>query len=170
MRKFVQVRQYLWNEWLTWLPSNGLRCALLRRLMKAVIGPGTQIWRGVKLDGNCYGVIFIGPDCTIARGTLINMSRTLSIGRKVWMGHDVSLYGSDHDPDNPEMPARYGPITVQDGAWIASKATILKGVTVGKGAVVAYGAVVTRDVPPYAVVGGIPARFIRWRKVQYLGP
>ena len=166
MRKFVQVRQYFWNEWLTWLPGNRLRCALLRWLMKAVIGRDTRIWRGVKLDGCGYGVITIGDDCEIARGVLFNMKEKLTIGHKVWMGHDVCFYGADHDPDDPEMPARYAPIAVEDGAWIASKASILKGVTAGKGAVVAYGAVVTRDVPPYAVVGGVPASFIRWRRVE----
>ena len=170
MRKFVQVRQYLWNEWLTWLPGNRLRCALLRRLVKATIGRDTRIWRGVKLGGNCYGVISIGDDCDIASGVLLNMTAKLTIGHGVLMGHDVSFFGADHDPDDPQMPARFAPITVQDGAWIASKASILKGVTVGQGAVVAYGAVVTRDVPPYGIVGGVPARFIRWRKVdKYLG-
>jgi putative colanic acid biosynthesis acetyltransferase WcaF len=166
MRKFVQVRQYFWNEWLTWLPGNRLRCALLGWLMKAAIGKDTQIWRGLKLDGNCYGVISIGARCIIARGAQINMAKKLTIGHEVMTGHDVCFYGADHDVDDPEMPARYAPITVQDGVWIASKASVLKGVTVGKGAVVAYGAVVTRDVPPYAVVGGVPARFIRWRQVE----
>ena len=166
MRKFVQVRQYLWNEWLTRLPGNGLRCALLRWLMQARIGRNTRLWRGVKLDGNCYGIITIGDDCEIPRGVQFIVKEKLTIGNRVWMGHDVSFYGADHDPDDPAMPARYAPILVRDGVWIASKASILKGVTVGQGAVVAYGAVVTQDVPAYAIVGGVPARFIRWRRVE----
>ncbi|MCX7020052.1 MAG: hypothetical protein NTY46_13900 [Candidatus Sumerlaeota bacterium] len=52
-------------------------------------------------------------------------------------------------------------IVIDDDAWIAVKATILKGVTIGKGAVVAAGAVVTKSVPPYSLAGGIPARVIR---------
>ena len=60
-----------------------------------------------------------------------------------------------HDPLFPEVLA---PVTVCDYAWVGSRAMILPGVTVGEGAVVAAGAVVTRDVAPYSVVAGVPAR------------
>lgn len=53
------------------------------------------------------------------------------------------------------------PIVIEDHVWLASNAKILKGVTIGKGSVVATGAVVTKDVPPYSVVGGVPAKFIK---------
>ena len=53
------------------------------------------------------------------------------------------------------------PITIEDDAWLATRAVVLKGVTVGRGAVVAAGAVVTKDVPPYTVAAGVPARVIR---------
>ena len=56
-----------------------------------------------------------------------------------------------------------GDVVIGSDCWICTDALILSGVTIGHGAVVAAGAVVTRDVPPYAVVGGNPARFIRWR-------
>lgn len=56
-----------------------------------------------------------------------------------------------------------GPLIVEDEAWIGSNAIILSGVTIGKGAIIAAGAVVTRDVPPYAIVGGNPARLIKYR-------
>ena len=56
-----------------------------------------------------------------------------------------------------------GGITVADDVWIGARATVLDGVSIGQGAVVAAGAVVTKDVPPYAIVGGIPAKVIRYR-------
>ena len=56
-----------------------------------------------------------------------------------------------------------GPIVIGDDAWIGYDCTILSGVTIGQGAVVAAGSVVTKDVPPYAVVGGTPARVIKYR-------
>lgn len=64
-------------------------------------------------------------------GALFNCSEGLKIGNRVFLGHDVSFYGADYDPDHLDMPARYAPIVIEDGAWIASRAMILKGVTMG---------------------------------------
>ena len=59
------------------------------------------------------------------------------------------------------LPA--GDTVIGDGCWIGSRAMIMQGVTLGEGAVVATGAVVTKDVPPYAIVGGVPAKVIKYR-------
>ena len=56
-----------------------------------------------------------------------------------------------------------GSIVVEDEVWIGGRATILSGVTIGKGAIIAAGAVVTKDVPPYAIAGGVPAKIIKYR-------
>lgn len=56
-----------------------------------------------------------------------------------------------------------GPIIVEDDVWLGFRATVMSGVTIGKGAVIAAGAVVTKDVPPYAIVGGVPAKVIKYR-------
>ena len=56
------------------------------------------------------------------------------------------------------------PVTIMDDVWIGARAIILPGVTIGQGAIVAAGAVVTKDVPPFAIVGGVPARLIDYRE------
>jgi putative colanic acid biosynthesis acetyltransferase WcaF len=69
----------------------------------------------------------------------------------------------EHDIDSPDFKEIGAPVVIEDYVVIGSRVTILPGVTVGKGAIVASGAVVTKNVEPYAVVGGVPARFIKER-------
>jgi acetyltransferase-like isoleucine patch superfamily enzyme len=158
-------RRALWNGLLTWIPGRGLKCFLFRSLFDAKIGKNVNFWRGVRLDGVVDSNVDIGDGCHLVRGMLINCSAGLKMGSNVILGHDVSFYGADHDPDDLLLPARYAPIQIADNVWIASKASILKGVNIGEGAIVAYGAVVTRDVPSYAIVAGVPARIIRFRQL-----
>lgn len=69
-----------------------------------------------------------------------------------------------YDPIVPECEdICKGPVVVKDDVWIGLGATILSGVSIGQGAIIAAGAVVTKDVEPYAIVGGVPAKLIRWR-------
>jgi acetyltransferase-like isoleucine patch superfamily enzyme len=79
------------------------------------------------------------------------------------IGGYVQIYTLEHDPDSPDFATMGGPVVIGDRCYIATRATVLPGVTIGEGAVVAAGAVVTRDVEPYCVVGGVPARVIRPR-------
>jgi maltose O-acetyltransferase len=76
---------------------------------------------------------------------------------------EVRIYTREHDIDDPWFAETGGPVTIEDYAYIGTRVTILPGVTVGRGAVVATGAVVTKDVAPYMLVGGVPAKPIRER-------
>ena len=92
------------------------------------------------------------------------------IGSDGMMGPDCVIYTRNHRFDRLDIPMReqgYGPVEpveIGDDCWIGGRVTILPGVHVGNGAVIAAGAVVTKDVPPYAVVGGVPAKIIYNRK------
>ncbi|MBR3361840.1 MAG: acyltransferase, partial [Lachnospiraceae bacterium] len=74
---------------------------------------------------------------------------------------NVSLISNNHDPYDRQV-LLCKPVTIRKGAWVGANSTILPGVTVGKYAIVAAGAVVTKDVPDYAVVGGNPAKVIKY--------
>ena len=88
------------------------------------------------------------------------------IGETVSISSGVWLVTGTHDMNDPLFPDKYLPIVIGNYAWIGARATVLAGVTIGEGAVIMAGAVVTRDVPPYAVVGGVPARIVSQRMQQ----
>jgi acetyltransferase-like isoleucine patch superfamily enzyme len=103
-------------------------------------------------------------------GAEIRHPKNITIGEGSVIGNQAILdgrmgltIGLQHDFRSPDFADDGGPVTVGDYAWISCRAVILPGVTIGEGAVVAAGAVVTKDVPPYTVVGGVPARFVAER-------
>ena len=95
-------------------------------------------------------------------------SGLITIGNNVMMSPGVSIYAENHNFLDSTLPMKEQGVTVsfvtiEDDCWIASNSCILAGVTIGKGSVVAAGSVVTKNVPPYSVVAGIPATVIKSR-------
>jgi acetyltransferase-like isoleucine patch superfamily enzyme len=95
----------------------------------------------------------------------------VSIGDNVICGPRVSFHAENHVYADPDTPIRLQGVTrqgivVENDCWIGAGAMILDGVHIGRGSVVAAGAVVTRDVPPYSVVAGVPARVIKSRRAE----
>jgi acetyltransferase-like isoleucine patch superfamily enzyme len=122
---------------------------------------GAEIWapRGVRIGRNTS----IGKDAIIdGRGGVI-------IGANVNISSQAAIWTMEHVVDDPEFDAHPAGVVVKDRAWLSFRATILPGVEVGEGAVVAAGAIVTRDVPAFTVVAGVPAREIgrRSRDLRY---
>lgn len=109
-------------------------------------------------------LIQIGPHTAIGSHCLLDARGGITIGRSVNITSHVKLQTAKHLIQTPDFAHEFEPITVGDRAWIALGATVLGGVTVGEGAVVAAGSVVTRDVEPFTVVGGIPAKPIGERR------
>lgn len=91
------------------------------------------------------------------------------IGKYVMMGQECRIYTSNHRIDRLDIPmCQQGldlekPVFIEDDVWIGSRVTILPGIHIGHGAVIGAAAVVTKDVPEYAVVGGNPARILKYR-------
>ncbi len=109
-----------------------------------------------------------GKNITIGKNVFINSGCHFQdqggvwIGDDVLIGHNVVFATINHDlePKN-NRKNHYKPITVKDHVWIGSNVTVLPGVTIGEWAVAAAGAVITKNVEPYTVVGGVPAKFIK---------
>lgn len=90
----------------------------------------------------------------------------VKLGGGVVVSQDAYLCTASHDVTSPTMQLVKKPIVIEDNAWIAAHAIILPGVVIGKAAVVGAGAVVTKDVEPWTVVGGNPAKFVKKRELK----
>ncbi len=108
--------------------------------------------------------ISIANGTSIGPKVLLDGRRGLSIGKSVVIAYEAVIWTLNHDYNDIHFVGKGASVTIEEYAWICSRAIILPGVTVGKGAIVASGAVVTKDVPPFAIVGGIPAKIIGMRE------
>jgi|SRR3989344_653080 len=147
---------------LGYIPSHAFR-KFVFRLSGVKIGKKSTIHIGCR---------FYQPkNVTVGQGTIIGDHATLdgraplTIGNHVDIASQVMIYNSEHDIHSDDMRPIEAPVVIEDYVFIGPRAIILSGVTIGKGAVVAAGAVVTKDVPPRAIVGGVPAQIIGERKL-----
>lgn len=165
-----QAVKYLTNGPIQHVPSYTLRHWWYRRVLGWDLHPTASILMGqqVQMAGlrTSGSLVSIGEGTVINHGCLLYTTGGLRIGRQVSVSAGVWLVTGTHDLNAPSFRARFLPISIGDYAWIGSRATILAGVTLGEGAVVMAGAMVTRDVPPYAIVGGVPARQVGMRSLR----
>jgi acetyltransferase-like isoleucine patch superfamily enzyme len=110
---------------------------------------------------------FIGEHVSL-QNTLLDCANKITIEDYVFFGHDVFLLTARHDYSKfllqRQKTVISKPIHIKKGAWIGSRAIVFGGVTVGEHSVVGAGSIVTHDVPPYSVVGGNPARVVKYIK------
>lgn len=122
------------------------------------IGSGSTLHMGIRFFSPAG--IKIGQDSKIGFSGFLDGRASLTIGNHVDIASEVMIYNSEHDLNDPDFKAKTEPVVIQDYTFIGPRAIILPGVRIGVGAVVAAGAVVTKDIPDYVIVGGIPAKQI----------
>lgn len=131
-----------------------------------------------RLESQAAGRITVGDYTAIHEHSVVGSVDHITIGAYVMISNHVHIYDNNNHPTDPALRreiclaghrgnttrwehADHAPVVIEDDVWIGEYATVLKGVTVGKGAIVAAHAVVTRNVPPYTVVAGNPARVVK---------
>jgi acetyltransferase-like isoleucine patch superfamily enzyme len=142
-------------------------------LFGAKVGKGNNCKDGLQID-NAFGGedttedfshLIIGERCYIGKGVFFDLPDVIKLEDEVLLGAGVKIF-THWDCGNRVMsrwyPRRRAPVTIGYGSWIGANATILCGVTLGQCCVVAAGSVVLNSAPSYAVLGGVPARIIKY--------
>lgn len=163
------MRRVFWRA-MTRSCGDGLqvgRGVLCRHPETFEIGSGVFIGDQAVIQGRFDGTCTIGDHAWIGPQSFFD-ARNLVIGERVGWGPGARVLGSTHTGEPVEAPIietdlAIRPVRIEAWADIGVNAVILPGVTVGRGAMVGAGAVVTEDVPPFAVVAGVPAKVIRYR-------
>lgn len=165
MNKFTKICYYsivlFGNAVINKIPSRHIR-KWFYQILGAKIGKNTTIYRRAE-------VLFprglnIADRTQIGWFTCLDARGGIKIGNDTNISSYVKIITGSHDVDNPNYGAVFKSIELGNHCWIGTGAIILQGVKIGDGAVVAAGAVVTKDIPPYEVWGGVPARYIRSRQ------
>jgi galactoside O-acetyltransferase len=162
------------------------------------IGSGVHLFKGVRLDAQGHpnnkirlreGVaiernvdigcltdtcIDIDTETFIAPNVCIAGPGNIKIGKRCMIAAHSGIYANNHNFTDPTLPIKYQGVTckgivIEDDCWLGHGVTVLDGVTIGKGSVIGAGAVVNKDIPPFSVAVGVPARVIRNRIVKATG-
>ena len=143
-----------------YLPSHTLR-KLCLRILGAQIGRKVALHHGFEV--RTAHRLKICDGSVIGYNAILDARGKIYIGKNVNLSSEVAIWTEQHDPMAVDFGSVRRQVIIEDRAWISFRATILPGVRVGEGAVVAAGAIVTHDVPPYTMVGGVPAKLIKQR-------
>jgi acetyltransferase-like isoleucine patch superfamily enzyme len=167
LRPIYMLYMGIANHVINRIPSNALRIFIYRHVYFMKIGRGCQIQWGVTIRRPRD--IRIGNCTNVHPYVFLDGHYTLTIGDNVDIGDQVMLWSGGHDVQSSDYGSIVRPTVIEDYACIFVRAMLIKGGRIGKGAVVGAGSIVRKDVPPYTIVAGNPARKIgeRTRDLTY---
>jgi acetyltransferase-like isoleucine patch superfamily enzyme len=149
------------------IPSQLLRLLIYRKIFGMRIESHVVVYGGAEIRSPEN--IMICSNTIIGHRAILDGRSGIQIGSNVNLSSDVAIWTVQHNPQNQDFDVKAEKVIVGDYVWLSFRCVILPGVTIGEGAVVAACAVVTKDVEPYAIVAGIPAKQIgiRNRNLRY---
>ena len=147
--------------------GRGVELTAPRGSGRVVVGPWCWVGDDVALRSH-VGRVTIGAKSVIGGGTTINSYLDVTIGEGALFADDVHITDFDHRTDRLDLPIKdqgivTSPVRIGPDVWLGRGVTVLRGVDIGRGSVVGAHSVVTRDIPPYSVAVGAPARVVRSR-------
>ena len=154
-----------------WLPASQ-RSGLAKKIRVFWGKKIAKCGKNVNIEKNAY----FTPELTLGDysgvGIDCEIYGPVTIGKYVMMGPEVVIYTTGHQFARVDIPmmeqglTESRAVTIGDDVWIGKRAIIMPGVTIGNGCIIGAGAVVTKDIPPYSVAGGVPARVLKSRKAE----
>lgn len=169
----MSFKRYLYFIFLNKIPCrnrnggfiNAVKGIILKKILRHV-GNNVNIRPNIKFAIGSN--ISIGDNSGIGDRCFLQDIGSINIGADVLMAPEVMIYTSNHEMRKDELIRKQGikisEVIIEDDVWIGARAIILPGVRISKGAVVAAGAVVAKDVAPFSIVGGVPAKVLGFRQ------
>lgn len=160
-RKNIHLLDDLLLRWISQIHSHHVRNFFYKNVYQIDMKKYAVVYSDCEIRNPSE--LHIGKGSVVGNNAILDARAGITIGNNVVLASNVSIWTLQHDYRDPEfrcLPEHYGPVTINDRAWIGPNVVILHDVVIGEGAVVAAGAVVTKDVPPFTLVGGIPAKAI----------
>jgi acetyltransferase-like isoleucine patch superfamily enzyme len=157
----ASIEWVILNKVISSFPSQTIRILILK-LFGAEIANNVAIYGGNEYR-NPKG-LKVGSGSALGHRAILDARQGLTIGENVCFGTEVMIWTLHHDYNNEKFKMIGESVTIEDYVWLCSRCVVLPGVKIGKGAVIAAGAVVTKDVEPFAIMAGVPAKRIGSRE------
>ena len=133
-----------------------------------------RVGKRLTVNGKVRGInrlISFGDYCNLNPNAHFLGCGAIKIGDYFHTGENLTIITQNHDYDHGDAIPYSGyieePVEIKNFVWLGHNVTIMPGVTIGEGVIVAAGSIVTKDVPDYAIVGGVPAKVIRYRDIEH---